>query len=120
MVCLENHSNADYYVTKGQRFAQLVLEKIGTPQVVEVAELTPTVRGDNGFGSTGLSAPCQVDLCGQRGGGKLTIDDRRNLAENGARPSSLTLLVDLEQSPTSRSSPSSSSGPSTGTPSGRT
>lgn len=33
--------------------AQLVLERIYTPEVVEVAELEDSVRGAGGFGSTG-------------------------------------------------------------------
>lgn len=33
--------------------AQLVLERIYTPDVVEVAELEDSVRGAGGFGSTG-------------------------------------------------------------------
>lgn len=39
---------------KGNRIAQLVIEKIATPQIVEVATFsTQTARGDGGFGSTG-------------------------------------------------------------------
>jgi dUTP pyrophosphatase len=73
-VVLFNHSKADYYVRTGDRIAQLILEKIVTPEVVEhmsVGELTTTFdkepkglfyfpdgpsseeRGNNGFGSTG-------------------------------------------------------------------
>ena len=35
--------------------AQLVLEKIETPAVVEVNDLTVTFRGAEGFGSTGVT-----------------------------------------------------------------
>ena len=39
---------------KGNRIAQLVIEKIATPEIVEVAAFsTQTARGDGGFGSTG-------------------------------------------------------------------
>jgi dUTP pyrophosphatase len=41
-------------VERGMRIAQLVLERIVTPPVVEVQELEDTVRGGGGFGSTGV------------------------------------------------------------------
>jgi dUTP pyrophosphatase len=40
-------------VSEGDRIAQLVLEKIYTPPIVEVESLTETERGVGGFGSTG-------------------------------------------------------------------
>lgn len=40
-------------VSIGDRIAQLILEKIITPAVVEVEDLDATDRGDGGFGSTG-------------------------------------------------------------------
>ena len=40
-------------VKKGDRIAQLVLERILTPVVQEVEELDDTDRGAGGFGSTG-------------------------------------------------------------------
>lgn len=43
-------------VNPGDRIAQLILEKISTPEVVEVDSLEGTERGTAGFGSTGLSA----------------------------------------------------------------
>jgi dUTP pyrophosphatase len=49
-VLLFNHSEKDFEVKEGDRVAQLVLERIYTPDVVEVQEL---VRGAGGFGSTG-------------------------------------------------------------------
>ena len=38
---------------KGDRIAQLILERCEVPEVVEVDELVSTERGANGFGSTG-------------------------------------------------------------------
>ena len=52
-VLLFNHGEADFAVAAGDRVAQLVLERIVTPDVVEVAELETSVRGAGGFGSTG-------------------------------------------------------------------
>lgn len=53
-VLLFNHDpSADFEVAEGDRVAQLVLERIYTPDVVEAAELEESVRGAGGFGSTG-------------------------------------------------------------------
>ncbi|KAK1241568.1 hypothetical protein MKX08_001542 [Trichoderma sp. CBMAI-0020] len=52
-VLLFNHADADYEIKEGDRIAQLVLERIVTPDVVEVEELEESVRGVGGFGSTG-------------------------------------------------------------------
>ncbi|KAM0788930.1 Deoxyuridine 5'-triphosphate nucleotidohydrolase [Microbotryomycetes sp. NB124-2] len=52
-VLLFNLSDKDYEVTEGDRVAQLILEKIETPEVTEVESLSETVRGAGGFGSTG-------------------------------------------------------------------
>ncbi|ROT37318.1 dUTP pyrophosphatase [Sodiomyces alkalinus F11] len=54
-VLLFNHSDTDFSVAEGDRVAQLVIERIYTPEVVEVAELEESVRGAGGFGSTGVS-----------------------------------------------------------------
>lgn len=40
-------------VNAGDRIAQLVIEKISTPEVEEVQSLDETLRGEGGFGSTG-------------------------------------------------------------------
>ncbi|CAG8479818.1 12754_t:CDS:2 [Funneliformis mosseae] len=53
-VLLFNHSKRDHQVKEGDRIAQLILERIRTPNVIEVDELGGTERGLNGFGSTGL------------------------------------------------------------------
>ncbi|KAK9368658.1 dUTPase-like protein [Lipomyces kononenkoae] len=52
-ILLFNHSNEDFQVHAGDRIAQMVIEKIITPEVVAVPELDNTERGSNGFGSTG-------------------------------------------------------------------
>ena len=41
-----------YFVKKGDRIAQLILERIETPDVIVVSELSATTR-TGGFGSTG-------------------------------------------------------------------
>lgn len=52
-ILLFNLSDTDFAVSEGDRVAQLVLERIYTPEVLEVAELEESVRGAGGFGSTG-------------------------------------------------------------------
>ncbi|KAH6660138.1 putative Deoxyuridine 5'-triphosphate nucleotidohydrolase [Truncatella angustata] len=54
-VLLFNHNEADFEVKEGDRVAQLIIERIYTPEVVEVAELEESVRGAGGFGSTGAN-----------------------------------------------------------------
>ena len=53
-VLLFNHGETDFQVKEGERIAQLVLERIYTPDVQVVEELEESVRGEGGFGSTGV------------------------------------------------------------------
>lgn len=53
-VILFNHSDVDFEVKAGDRISQLIIEKIITPDVVEVESLDSTQRGEGGFGSTGV------------------------------------------------------------------
>ena len=50
---LPAHSCCSCAVRRGDRVAQLILERIVTPDVVEVLGLDETARGADGFGSTG-------------------------------------------------------------------
>ena len=54
-VVLFNHGDQDFAVARGDRVAQLVLERISMASAVEVQELSDTTRGSGGFGSTGVS-----------------------------------------------------------------
>ena len=54
-VVLFNHSDTDFKVVRGDRVAQLILERITTPDVVEVDDLDETDRGAGGYGSTGVA-----------------------------------------------------------------
>jgi len=54
-VILYNHSDIQFEIAKGDRIAQLILEKIKTPMVLVVPTLQETQRGDGGFGSTGAT-----------------------------------------------------------------
>lgn len=55
LVLLSNFSygGASVTIEKGDRIAQLILERCETPPVVELAELPGTERGEGCFGSTG-------------------------------------------------------------------
>ena len=53
MVALHNHSNIDVVVSHGERIAQLVIAPFVTANFIECEELSETVRGEGGFGSTG-------------------------------------------------------------------
>lgn len=55
-VLLFNHAEADFEVQPGDRIAQFILERIYTPEVVEVDDLDATARAGGGFGSTGVKA----------------------------------------------------------------
>jgi dUTP pyrophosphatase len=52
-VILLNTDENDYIIKKGDRIAQLIVERIANPEIVEVNELEDSERGDGGFGSTG-------------------------------------------------------------------
>lgn len=52
-VLLFNHAETDFEVNEGDRVAQLIIERIYTPEIQVVEELEESVRGEGGFGSTG-------------------------------------------------------------------
>ncbi|TKY89241.1 hypothetical protein EX895_001772 [Sporisorium graminicola] len=52
-VLLFNFGDSDFTINEGDRIAQLIIEKISTPEVQEVESLDETLRGAGGFGSTG-------------------------------------------------------------------
>ncbi len=52
-VILINHGNQTYSLSRGERIAQLVVSPICRVILEEVTELTKTIRGEGGFGSTG-------------------------------------------------------------------
>eukprot|EP01031_Cornospumella_fuschlensis_P033825 gene33826-40926_t len=54
-VVLFNHAEEDFVVKRGDRIAQLILERICMAEVEEVEELASTDRGAGGFGSTGVA-----------------------------------------------------------------
>lgn len=53
-IVLFNHGDSDMIITAGMRIAQLICEKIEYPALVVCDTLEHTIRGSNGFGSSGL------------------------------------------------------------------
>lgn len=53
MVGMVNLSNEPYTIAAGHKVAQMIIQKLERPTIEEVIELSDTVRGDGGFGSTG-------------------------------------------------------------------
>ncbi len=52
-VILINLGKEEVVIEPGERIAQLVIAPVQRVEVVEAQELTPTERGEGGFGSTG-------------------------------------------------------------------
>ena len=53
VVALVNNGESDYTFLKGHKVAQMIIQKKETVQFEEVKELSDTLRGAGGFGSTG-------------------------------------------------------------------
>ncbi|MFH0857031.1 MAG: dUTP diphosphatase [bacterium] len=52
-ILIINLSNKEVIIKKGQKFAQMLIQKIERPEIAEVSELSSTARHDGKFGSTG-------------------------------------------------------------------
>jgi dUTP pyrophosphatase len=53
-VILNNTSSETVAFAKGDRVAQVLIQKVERPDIVEVDEISKTERGTTGFGSTGI------------------------------------------------------------------
>lgn len=53
LVCLANTSAEQHVFTAGDKVAQLLVQKVELPTIVEVDELAASDRGERGFGSSG-------------------------------------------------------------------
>lgn len=52
---VQNNSTLDEYkILKGNRIAQMLIQKVEPISLIEVDALSDTNRGDNGFGSSGI------------------------------------------------------------------
>uniref|UniRef100_A0A6A7GAR1 Deoxyuridine 5'-triphosphate nucleotidohydrolase n=2 Tax=Hirondellea gigas TaxID=1518452 RepID=A0A6A7GAR1_9CRUS len=66
-VVLFNHGTEDLIVKRGDRIAQLILEKIEIVPIQEVKELPSSERGAGGFGSTGTGTDDQMRISSEAG-----------------------------------------------------
>jgi dUTP pyrophosphatase len=53
-ILLFNHSDEDFVIKRGDRIAQLIIERCEFPEIKIVHELLASQRGAGGFGSTGV------------------------------------------------------------------
>ena len=54
MIVLKNLSEKTFEIKKGQKIAQMLIQKIESPEIEVADSLGETERGDGGFGSTGV------------------------------------------------------------------
>ncbi len=53
-VCLYNSSQINFEINKGDRIAQIIFHKLPQTEMLEVDSLDDSIRGDSGFGSSGV------------------------------------------------------------------
>lgn len=53
-VVMINLGNTPYEIKKGMKIAQMLIQPINEVKVIEAEDLDDTLRGEDGFGSTGL------------------------------------------------------------------
>ena len=53
-VVMINLGNTPYEIKKGMKIAQMLVQPISEVEVIEAEDLDDTLRGEDGFGSTGL------------------------------------------------------------------
>jgi dUTP pyrophosphatase len=54
VILLNTDRREPFHIKRGDRIAQLVIQRVEEATVIEVGELDDTSRGDGGFGSTGI------------------------------------------------------------------
>ncbi|MCK6462393.1 MAG: dUTP diphosphatase [Candidatus Pacebacteria bacterium] len=54
VIVLVNLSQKDFEIKKGQKIAQMLIQKVERPEIEEAENLNESKRGEGGFGSTGL------------------------------------------------------------------
>lgn len=52
-IIMINHGSETFTIKRGDRIAQMVIAPVVHAEIVEITELSRTVRGGGGFGSTG-------------------------------------------------------------------
>ncbi len=54
VIAINLDSETPIHIRRGDKIAQLVIQRVESVAIIEVAELEQTVRGERGFGSTGV------------------------------------------------------------------
>ncbi len=53
-IIIHNLSKEAYHIEQGKKIAQILIQKVEQPEIIEATELSESDRGTGGFGSTGL------------------------------------------------------------------
>ncbi|MDO8511225.1 MAG: dUTP diphosphatase [Nanoarchaeota archaeon] len=53
-VILHNLTNQQFTIEKGMRIAQMLIQQVEQKEILEVKELDDSIRGEKGFGSSGM------------------------------------------------------------------
>ena len=61
VILINNDPGNSFKVSRGDKIAQMVIQKVESAHFEEVEELDETARGENGFGSTGVSLKASSD-----------------------------------------------------------
>ncbi|TCP32115.1 dUTP pyrophosphatase [Scopulibacillus darangshiensis] len=56
-VILINHGKSEFKIVKQMRIAQMVVAPVANVTMTQIEELTPSERGEGGFGSSGKNNP---------------------------------------------------------------
>ncbi len=59
-ILLINHGREPFVINRGDRIAQMVIAQVAQPRLVEVKNLSKTVRGEGGYGSTGANISIKI------------------------------------------------------------
>ena len=59
-ILLINHGSEPFVINRGDRIAQMVIAQVAQPRLVEVKNLSKTVRGEGGYGSTGANISIKI------------------------------------------------------------
>ncbi len=69
VIVINHDPSRDIRLSRGERIAQLVFQRVEQARFVEVAQLPDSERGSGGHGSTGGAAALGVSVAGDRGDG---------------------------------------------------
>eukprot|EP00903_Cladosiphon_okamuranus_P013087 g12207.t1 len=93
-VVLFNHGSEDFKINKGDRVAQLILERISMADIEEVTELSETTRGSAGFGSTGVEQSTLQPSAVENGAKKFKQAGSGTVTSGALKVTRLLRLVD--------------------------